>query len=567
MAEHDDRHENVVGTSRYSPLQRPAATFGAPAQIEKMIMRVATLALLALSTLVFAPTHVAAQDKLDYAMLGRIRDEGLQRSQVMETMSWLADVHGPRLTGSPGFKSAGQWAVEQMTKWGLANVKYEPWSMGRSWALERFSGHMIEPQIQPLIGYPKAWTPGTNGVVIGEVVQVLINTPADMEKFIGKLRGKIVLPQRERDVNLLDGPIVLRMGEKEKAEAESSPVADNTTGGPRFTPPAVSQVQLNKFYLDEGVVAVLDRGSDSDMSAGGSDMSWQTQRVDGGTVFVGSGGGREPNAAPVPVQVTLAVEHYNRMVRILAKGVPVKVELDVRTKFIEEPSPNAFNVVAEIPGTDPALKDEVVMIGAHFDSWHAGTGATDNASGSSAMMEAMRILKTLGVRPRRTIRVALWGGEEQGLMGAREYVKQHFADPANMQTKPDFNKISAYYNIDNGTGKIRGIWMQQNFGVSLIFRQWIEPLKDLDVNTLGPRSVTSTDHLAFDAVGIPGFQFMQERLEYNSRTHHSNMDTVDHVQAADMKQMATVVAWFAFNTAMRDEKLPRKAMPSPRVAQ
>lgn len=514
----------------------------------------------------FAP-FLSAQtpERLDYATLGRIREEGLQRSQVMETLSWLADVHGPRLTGSPGFKGAGQWAADQLKKWGLANVAFEPWRMGRSWSLERFSGHMIEPQVQPLIGYPKAWTPGTNGVVTGEVVQVLINTPADFEKFKGKLRGKIVLPQREREVRLLEGDIVLRMGEKEKAEAESTPVTGNTPGG-RAQPAAVSQTQLNKFYLDEGVVAVLDRGSDSDMSAGGSDMSWQTQRVDGGTVFVGAGGGREADAAPVPVQITLAVEHYNRMVRILQKGVPVKVELDVRVKFHDEATPNAFNLIAEIPGTDPALKDEVVMIGAHFDSWHAGTGATDNASGSAAMMEAMRILKTLGVKPRRTIRVALWGGEEQGLMGAREYVKQHFGDAATMQTKPDHAKISAYYNIDNGTGKIRGIWMQQNFGVEPVFRDWIAPLKDLDVNTLGPRSVTSTDHLAFDALGIPGFQFIQERLEYNSRTHHSNMDTVDHVQAADMKQMATVVAWFAFNTAMRDQLLPRKSMPS-RVAQ
>jgi hypothetical protein len=516
-------------------------------------------------------TSLPAQvpEKLDYAMLGRIREEGLQRSQVMETLSWLADVHGPRLTGSPGFKGAGAYAVERMNKWGLANVKYEPWSMGRSWSLERFSGHMIEPQIQPLIGYPKAWTPGTNGVVTGDVVMLIINTPADMEKARGTLRGKIVLPQRARDVRLLDGPIVLRMGEKEKAEAESTPVP-NTAAAPGGRPggaSAISQAQLNKFYLDEGVVAVLDRGSDSDMSAGGSDMSWETQRVDGGTVFVGSGGSREPNAAPVPVQVTLAVEHYNRMVRILEKGVPVKVELDVRVKFHDETAPNAFNVVAEIPGTDPLLKDEVVMIGAHFDSWHSGTGATDNAAGSSAMMEAMRILKTLNIKPRRTIRIALWGGEEMGLMGSREYVKQHFADPATMQPKPDWSKISAYYNIDNGTGKIRGIWMQSNYGVSPIFKQWIEPLKDLDVNTLGPRSVASTDHSAFDAVGIPGFQFIQERLEYNSRTHHSNMDTVDRVQAADMKQMATVVAWFSYNTAMRDEKLPRKAPPTARVAQ
>jgi Zn-dependent M28 family amino/carboxypeptidase len=268
----------------------------------------------------------------------------------------------------------------------------------------------------------------------------------------------------------------------------------------------------------------------------------------------------------MPPQVTLAVEHYNRMIRILQKGVPVRVELDLRVKFHEEgTTPNGFNIVAEIPGTDPRLKDEIVLLGAHFDSWHAGTGATDNATGSAAMMEALRILKTLGVQPRRTIRIGLWGAEEQGLLGSREYVKRHIADGATL--KPGHDRHSAYFNIDNGTGKIRGIWFQQNFGVQPVFQQWIAPLKDLGVTTLGPRSVSSTDHVAFDQVGIPGFQFMQERLEYNSRTHHSNMDVVDRVQREDMVQMATVVAWFAYNAAMREEKLPRKAMPAPRVAQ
>lgn len=501
-------------------------------------------------------------DRLDYQMLGRIREEGMQRSQVMDIMSWLTDVNGPRLTGSPGFKAAGDWTIESLKKWGMSNVHYEPWSFGRGWSLERFSAHMIEPQIQPLIGYPKAWSPGTGGVVQGEVVQAIITTPADFDKYRGKLRGKIVLPQTERAVRMLEGPIILRMGDKEIAEAETTPIPSEA-GQPRLGTGPVSTAQLNKFFFDEGVLAVLDRGSDSDMSAGGSDLSWQTQRVDGGTIFVGAAGSRDANAE-MPPQVTLAVEHYNRMVRILAKGVPVKVELDLRVRFHDEgPTANGFNIIAEIPGTDPKLKDEIVLIGGHFDSWHAGTGATDNASGSAAMLEAMRILKTLGVQPRRTIRIGLWGAEEQGLLGSREYVKQHIADGATI--KPEYARHSAYYNIDNGTGKIRGIWFQQNFGVQPIFQQWIAPLADLGVSTLGPRSVSSTDHVAFDAVGIPGFQFMQERLEYNSRTHHSNMDVLDRVQRDDMVQMATVVAWFAYNTAMRDEMLPRKAKPAARV--
>jgi carboxypeptidase Q len=386
-------------------------------------------------------------------MLGRIRDEGMQRSQVMDIVSWLADVKGPRLTGSPGFKAAGDWTIETLKKWGMSNVHYEPWSFGRGWSLERFSAHMIEPTIQPLIGYPKAWSPGTGGVVSGEVMQVMINAPADFEKYRGKLKGKIVLPQTERVVRMLEGDIVLKMGDKEVKEAETTPIPA-AGGAARFTPPAVSAAQLNKFYVDEGVVAVLDRGADSDMSAGGSDMSWQTQRVDGGTIFVGSAGSRDASAV-MPPQVTLAVEHYNRMIRILQRGVPVKVELDLRVKFHDEgATPNGFNIIAEIPGTDPKLKDEIVLIGGHFDSWHAGTGATDNATGSAAMMEALRILKTLGVQPRRTIRIGLWGAEEQGLLGSREYVKQHIADGATL--KPEHAKHSAYFNIDNGTGRFAG---------------------------------------------------------------------------------------------------------------
>jgi Zn-dependent M28 family amino/carboxypeptidase len=251
------------------------------------------------------------------------------------------------------------------------------------------------------------------------------------------------------------------------------------------------------------------------------------------------------------------------MIRVLDKGVPVKVELNLETKFHEESAPNGFNLVAEIPGTDPVLKDEVVLLGAHFDSVAAATGATDNATGSAAMMEAMRILKAIGVKPRRTIRIALWGAEEQGLLGSRAYAREHFGDPATMQLKPAHGKISAYFNSDNGTGKIRGVWLQGNLAVRPIFEQWIEPLKDLGVEALAPRSVSSTDHVAFDSLGIPAFQFMVDRLEYNSRTHHSNMDTVDRVQRDDMVQHATVIAVFAYNAAMRDEKLPRKALPRP----
>ena len=500
------------------------------------------------------------------ARLARIRDEAYNRSQVMETAGYLTDVIGPRPQGSRAVKQANQWTAEQLTRWGLRNVTVEPWgTWGRGWERVRYVGNILTPYPQPLVAQAMAWSGSTVGLVKSQVVAVEASDSATLvQKYGGKLKGKIVLPQAERVVRMLEGDIVLKMGDKEVKEAETTPIPA-AGGAARFTPPAVSAAQLNKFYVDEGVVAVLDRGADSDMSAGGSDMSWQTQPVDGGTIFVGSAGSRDASAV-MPPQVTLAVEHYNRMIRILQRGVPVKVELDLRVKFHDEgATPHGFNIIAEIPGTDPKLKDEIVLIGGHFDSWHAGTGATDNATGSAAMMEALRILKTLGVQPRRTIRIGLWGAEEQGLLGSREYVKQHIADGTTL--KPEHAKHSAYFNIDNGTGKIRGIWFQQNFGVQPVFQQWITPLADLGVTTLGPRNVSSTDHLPFDAAGIPGFQFIQERLEYNSRTHHSNMDVVDRVQRGDMMQMATVVAWFAYNASMRDEKLPRKAMPAPRVAQ
>jgi hypothetical protein len=546
-----------------------------PAPSARTLSSLALILILVVSSV--NPLTVKAQssgEQPDYAMLARIRDEGLNRSQVMDHISWLADVYGPRLTGSPAIRQASEWAQKKFREWSLASIHEEAWPFGKGWSLVRFSAHMTEPQISPLIGYPKSWTPGTSGAISAEVVYAPIQSEADFEKHRGKLKGRIVLLQPAREVKMLEGRIVLKMNEADLKEAETMPIpaprqprrgaagdeAENDQRG-GFQRARQWQQKLNEFLLAEGVAAVFDRGSDNFMSPGGSDLSWLAQRTDGGTIFVQSGGPRDQNAGRAPSQVVLAVEHYNRMIRILEKGVPVKAELSIQAQFHDEATQNGFNLIAEIPGAD--LKDEVVMIGAHFDSHHAGTGATDNATGSAAMMEAMRILKAVGARPRRTIRLALWGGEEQGLLGSRAYVKEHFADPETMKLKPAHEKLAAYFNIDNGTGRIRGVWMQSNLAVKSIFAQWIEPLRDLGVTTLGPRSVGSTDHLAFDAVGLPGFQFIQERLEYNSRTHHSNMDTVDHVQREDMVQMATVAAIFAYNAAMRNEKLPRKALPAP----
>ena len=517
-------------------------------------------------------------EALDYPTIARIRDEGLNRSQVMDHISWLSDVYGPRLTGGPAILQASDWAIRKFKEWGLANAHRETWPFGKGWSLVRFSAHIVEPQVQPIIGFPASWTPGTHGPVIADVVRVQIDSDADFDKYRGRLAGKIVLSQPQRAVPMLDGLIVHRMGDEDLAEAETTPVPPpggrgRRRGGPGATDPDDEETgrgrgaqtlaaRIREFFKAEGAVAILNRGSDNIYASIGSDLSPRQQHTDGGTVFPTGNGSRGADAGTGLPTITLAVEHYNRMVRVLAKGIPVKMELNVETKFYDEATPNGFNTIAELPGTDPRLKDEVVILGAHFDSVAAATGATDNASGSAAMMEAMRILKAIGAKPRRTIRIALWGGEEEGLLGSRAYVREHFADAATMAVKPDHARVAAYFNSDNGTGRVRGVWLQGNLAVRPIFEQWMKPLADLGVMAVGPRAVSSTDHVSFDEVGLPGFQFMVDRLEYNSRTHHSNMDFYDRVQRDDMIQQATVIAVFAFNAAMRDEKLPRKRLPT-----
>jgi len=539
-------------------------------------MKRTSLALL----LLLSVAGLAAQtsERVDTAAIEKIREQGLKQSKAMDLLFQMTDVHGPRLTGSPGIESAGDWAVETLKSWGLQNARKERWAFGTGWSLNKFHATMTAPQAMPIIGLPKAWSTGTKGLVAAEVVRPTITNAQDAEQWKGKLRGKIVLTQPTREVRMLEGRIVLRMTDKEIEEALTPPAtapagraggaggraggaagrAGGAGGGRGAGAAGASPAfNLNQFYADEGVVALFDRGANSDMSAGGSDLTWQTQRVDGGTVFIGgaTGGGRNAENTGVP-QVTLAVEHYNRMVRLVDAKVPVTVDVNIDVTFHPETPErlNGFNVVAEMPGTD--LANEIVLIGGHFDSWHGATGATDNATGSSAMMEVLRILKDAGLKPRRTIRIALWGGEEQGLLGSRAYADQYLGTPE--APKPGQAQHSAYFNLDNGTGKVRGIWMQSNPLVAPIFSAWSTPLKDLGVEILGPRSVTSTDHTNIDRTGVPGFQFVQERLEYNSRTHHSNMDFLDRVQVEDLKQTATVAAVFVYHTAMRDQKLPRK---------
>ena len=482
-------------------------------------------------------------EKPDLDAIYRIKEEGLQRSKVMEIVSYLTDVYGPRLTGSPDTAEAAGWTENTMKSWGLSNVHLEKWPFGRGWRNERFAATALTPRAYPLIAYPKAWTPGTNGPVTGDAVIALINEDKDFETFRGQLRGKFVLSVPMRDVPAHFEPAGRRFTEADLADLSKQPSAAGRGG--RGNNPAVQEFNRRKtqFWIDQGVAAVLD-----------------FSRGDDGTVFVQSGGSRDPKDPPVPPQVTLAIEHYGRIMRTLEQKVPVTLQMDISNNFYDADQ-SSFNIVGEIPGTDKA--DEVVMLGAHFDSWHTGTGATDNAAGAAVMLEAMRILKAAGVRLRRTVRIGLWTGEEQGLLGSKEYVKAHFGDPATMQLKPEHAKFSGYFNVDNGTGMIRGVYLQGNEAVAPLFQAWMEPFRNMGMTTLAIRNTGGTDHQSYDAVGLPGFQFIQDEVEYNARTHHSNMDTYERIQANDMMRNAVIVATFAMNAANRDEKLPRKPLPKP----
>jgi hypothetical protein len=502
-----------------------------------------------LAASVALPLIARTDERLDYDAIYRIKEEGLQRSQVMEITSWLTDLHGPRLTGSPNIRAAGQWAEKTVKEWGLANVKLEPWGpFGRGWSNERFAAHVVAPQTYPLIGYPKAWTPGTDGAVTAEVVFAPIETEEDFAKYKGQLKGKFVMMAPLREVREIAQAPSRRYTEKELEElAQENDTRPRPARGQFNRGAAEFARKRLQFYKDEVAIALIDAG-----------------RGDGGTVFVQGGGvrgapGTTTSRESTITEVSFAIEHYGRIARTLQKKIPVRLELDVKNTFHPEESP--FNVVAEIPGTDRA--DELVMLGAHFDSWHSGTGATDNAAGSAVMLEALRILKTTGVKLRRTVRLGLWTGEEQGLLGSRAYVKAHFADPETMLLKPEHAKLSGYFNVDNGTGRIRGVYLQGNEAIAPIFRAWMEPFRNMDMTTLSIRDTGGTDHLAFDAVGLPGFQFIQDPVEYDTRTHHSNMDVYERIQEPDMKQNAVVVATFVYQTANRDEKLPRKPLPKP----
>ncbi|HWB30819.1 MAG TPA: M20/M25/M40 family metallo-hydrolase [Vicinamibacterales bacterium] len=523
-------------------------------------MKPAIAALLVLLSSVPGAFQTRTSESADTATIAKIRDEGLTRSQVMDTIFWLTDRYGPRLTGSPEFEEAGDWVVKRLESWGLSNVHKERFASGRGWSLLNFHAAMTSPRTMPIIGMPKAWTPATNGTIVADVVRPVITTAVDAARWRGKLRGKIVLTQSARVVRMYehgDGD-VLRYADqggkwRDEAMTPHALPADEDEDADTSVPDGA--FNLLRFYQSEGVAALFDRGPSGDLASGGSDLSWVQQRPDGGTLFVQNGASPYADPAATLPQVTLAVEHYNRMVRLLEHDVPVTVELNIQARFTGETAahPNSFNVIGEIPGTDKA--GEVVLLGAHLDSWHGGTGATDNAAGVAATMDAVRIIRTLGLRPRRTIRIGLWGDEETGLHGSAAYVRAHLGTAG--APAPGAATLSVYFNLDNGTGPIRGVWTEGNAAVQEIFEAWSAPLADLGVTMISPRGVPSTDHLSFRRVGIPSFQFVQERYEYNSRTHHSTMDVYDRVQPDDVKQAATVAAAFAWQAAQRDDLLPR----------
>jgi carboxypeptidase Q len=491
-------------------------------------------------------TEAPANDVPDYNAIYKIKDEGFNRSQVMEIESYLTDVYGPRVTNSPNVQAAGEWTMGKMKEWQLANVHEETWPFGRGWSNEHTSAEMIAPRYFYLIAYPKVWTPGTNGPVTGDAVLAPMAKEEDFAKFKGQLKGKFVLT----DATPPDSKPHFEPDAHRYTDAELADLANETIPGPRnedrfaqLRAQREFQNTLQKFLLEEGAMAWIE-----------------SNRGDDGTVFVQQGGSRDPKDPPAITRVALATEHYGRIYRLLQKKIPVTLKLDVDNKFYDEDL-NSFDILGEIPGTDKA--DEVVMLGGHFDSWQSGTGATDNAAGAATMLEAIRILKATGMPMRRTVRVGLWTGEEEGLLGSRAYVKAHFGDPQTMKLLPEHAKLDAYYNIDNGTGKIRGVYLQGNEAVTPIFAKWMEPFHGLGMTTLTMRNTGGTDHLAFNAVGLPGFQFIQDPLDYDSRTHHSNMDVYERIQEPDMKQIAVIVASFVYMTANRPEMLPRKPLPPP----
>jgi carboxypeptidase Q len=526
--------------------------------VKKTFLAVAVA--LALAVTSASPSLLAADDSPDLQMVTRIRQEGFRNSKVMDYAQGLTDMIGGRLTGSPNMRKANEWSRDELTKMGLSNARLEDYKFGRGWTSDYTSVRMLAPDVQQLYGIAMAWSPATNGAVRGKVVKVKLETKEDLDANKGKLAGAIVMAAEPKEMKPQDKAALERYTDEELATLGSYEIpVTNDARMAEFRKRREFRKLLAQFAMDEKIAAVIMPGNGE------------------GGVFRVQSSGTQRDDEPIGVPtIGLAPEQYGRIARLLDKKVDVELEVDLRAKFNEDPT--AWNTVAEIPGTDK--KGEIVMLGGHMDSWHTGTGATDNAAGVAAMMEAVRIIKSLGIAPKRTIRIALWSGEEQGLLGSRAYVEQHVAKratpkdpeqaklPYMQRTEKtplilgnEHAKISAYFNIDNGTGKLRGIYAQENAAVAPIFTAWLQPLHDLGATTVTMRNTGSTDHVPFDEAGVPAFQFIQDEVEYRTRTHHTNWDTYERLQREDLMQAAVVAATFIWETANRNEMMPRKPMP------
>jgi len=527
---------------------RPVAPFPAPPARATWATRTAWTGA-ALLALAGGARLVAQTEPVDLEVITALRDEGLHRSQVMDTLWHLTDLYGPRLTNSPQQRQAAEWARARLESYGLQQAQLEPWGeFGLGWSFQRCQVEMTAPACMPLIAYPKAWTLGLEQPVEGEVVWVDADTPEELEAYRGQLAGRIVLAGDLAVPVTPFEPLAERYDEEGLAElvaiGEAEPGEDRASRRAEFREQRRVRDARNALFVEEGVAVVVEPD-------GG-------RRNHYGVLMLGSGGSYDPAEPRALPQVVVSGEQYNRLLRLVQHGQSVSLRIDVRTSFHDEDLV-AHNVVAELPGTD--LAEEVVMIGAHFDSWHPGTGATDNGSSCAVMIEAMRLLTVVGAKPRRTIRVALWTGEEQGLLGSKAYVKNHFGDPATHAWLPERDTLAAYFNLDNGSGRIRGVYLEENAAVAPIFAAWLLPFADLGASTLTLRGTGGTDHLSFQEAGLPGFQFIQDPMDYSTRTHHTNMDLYERVHEDDVRQAATIVAAFAYHAAHRDELLPRKPLP------
>ena len=537
-----------------------------------------------LGTLLLIATAVFAQERVDYGIVHRIKSEAFDRSKVMDQLSNLTDLHGPRLTGSPQFQKAADWALGRMSEWGLANVHPEKWGpFGRSWQSDQYSVEVTKPSYSVLTARPLAWTASTNGPVTAEVYYAPLSTTnpgfdpkriaENVDKFIGKhkgkLRGKIVMIsssasipnetkaqfERYTDERLRQIAEAPQPMSKMEIDLKNLEIPEDQEKRNRFfnsLPESAfdtlfdqvngQMLRLHAFLREEGAAGVLqgDRRAVTGMVFAEGAASWKA---------------KDPLAMPTFV---VTQEQYNRLARLAERKIPVEVRMNLKVTASSS-DVDGINLIGEIPGTNK--KDEIVMIGAHFDSWHTGTGATDNGAGSAVMMEVMRILKTLNLKMDRTVRIALWSGEEQGLLGSLAYVKEHFGDSKTMKVTEQHAKLAAYFNLDNGSGKIRGVYLQGNDAMRPVFEQWFGPFRDLGAGTISIRNTGGTDHLSFDAVGLPGFQFIQDPLAYGTITHHSDFDVYDEAQEADLMQASAIIASFVYNAATRPEMLPRKPLP------